>query len=170
MAFCAECGSKLTDTAIFGGGCGTSTGRAQTKVEVLSPARPQPAPPMARPLTYAPAPTASLPADQHHKGGFIQAYGLDIRVAILAVIVDTMVFGTTAFTGGILYIIELIAGFVLAFLTYKMQKNWYGDDHDSALIKAGIIGLLTAIPVPITGLFAVPGGALGIVHLFQRKK
>ena len=33
-----------------------------------------------------------------------------------------------------------------------------------------IVGLLTAIPVPITPLFAVPGGLIGLLGLFRRKR
>jgi hypothetical protein len=98
------------------------------------------------------------------RGGFIQTFGLDVRAAALAVIVDVLVFGGSIASLGALYVVELGAGVVLTFITYKIQRTWYGDDHDSALIKALIIGLLTAIPVPVTGLFAGPGGLLGLVQ------
>jgi hypothetical protein len=110
------------------------------------------------------------PATVSPKGGFVQTFGLDIRVAILAVVIDSMVFGATWITGGVLYVVELGAGVVLAFITYKIQRVWYGDNHDSALIKALVIGLLTAIPAPITGIFAGPGGILGLIHLFRNRK
>jgi hypothetical protein len=101
-----------------------------------------------------------------HKGGFIQTFGMDVRVAILAVVVDFLAFGGDIVSFGVLYVVELGAAIVLTFVTYKIQRAWYGDDHDSALIKALVIGLLTAIPVPITWLVAGPGGLIG---LFRRK-
>jgi hypothetical protein len=101
--------------------------------------------------------------------GLAQTFGLDIRAAILAVIVDLMVFGgDVASLGALLPIAIGVAG-VLAFIVYKIQVKWYKDDHDSALIKALIIGLLTAIPVPLTPLIAIPGGLLGIVSAIRRK-
>lgn len=110
------------------------------------------------------------PATIVSKGGFVQTFGLDVRVAILAIVIDSMVFGTTWITGGVLYVVELGAGVVLTFITYKIQRVWYGDNHDSALIKGLIIGLLTAIPAPITGIFAGPGGILGLIHLLRNRK
>lgn len=101
--------------------------------------------------------------------GFVQTFGLDPRAAVLTVIVDLMANSATIISAGLLYEVELGAAFVLAFIVYKMQKNWYGDDHDSALIKALVVGLLTAIPAPLTPFIAVPGGAVGLLQLFRRR-
>lgn len=103
------------------------------------------------------------------RGGFVQTFGLDIRVAILAVVIDFLAFSGDIVSLGALYVVEIGAAIVLTFITYKIQRAWYGDDHDSALIKALVIGLLTAIPVPITGIVAGPGGFLGLIHLFRRR-
>jgi len=101
--------------------------------------------------------------------GFAATFGLDPRVAVLTVIVDVMVFGGDAITLGALIPIGIAVGAILAFIVYKIQMTWYGDDHDSALIKALIIGLLTAIPAPLGPLFAIPGGLLGVVKAISRK-
>ena len=103
------------------------------------------------------------------RGGFVQTFGLDVRVAILAVVIDFLAFGGDIVSFGALYVVELGSGVVLAFITYKIQRAWYGDNHDSALIKALVIGLLTAIPVPITAIVAGPGGLLGFIHLFRKR-
>jgi hypothetical protein len=103
------------------------------------------------------------------RGGFIQTFGLDVRVALLAVLVDFLVFSGDLISFGALYIVELVAAVVLGYITYKIQRSWYGDGHDSALIKALVIGLLTAIPVPITGVIAGPGGLIGFFNLFRRR-
>jgi hypothetical protein len=102
--------------------------------------------------------------------GLLGTFGLDPRVALLTVLVDLMANSATIVSAGLLYEVELGAAVVLAFITYKAQRAWYGDGHDSALIKALIVGLLTAIPVPITPLFAVPGGLIGLLGLFRRKR
>jgi hypothetical protein len=114
-----------------------------------------------------PAPVPDSRAVAHR--GFLQTFGLDVRAAALAVIVDIMAFSGTIGSAGVLYGVEIGAGVVLTFITYKIQRRWYGDDHDSALIKALIIGLLTAIPVPLTAAVAAPGGLLGLLALLTRR-
>jgi hypothetical protein len=101
--------------------------------------------------------------------GLAATFGLDPRVAVLTVIVDMMVFGGDAITLGALIPIGIAVGAALAFIVYKIQMKWYGDDHDSALIKALIVGLLTAIPAPLGPFFAIPGGLLGIVNAIRRR-
>jgi len=105
-----------------------------------------------------------------HKGGIIQTFGLDVRVAMLAVLVDVLAFSGDVISAGLLYPVELISAVILAVITYKIQKHWYGDDHHSALIKALLIGLITAIPVPISPLFTGPAGLLGLVRALVGKK
>jgi hypothetical protein len=97
-------------------------------------------------------------------------FGLDPRVALLTVLVDLMANSATIVSAGLLYEVELGAAAVLTLIAYKAQRAWYGDDRDSALIKALIVGLLTAIPVPITPLFALPGGAIGLLRLLRRRE
>ena len=57
----------------------------------------------------------------------------------------------------------------LGFIVYRIQRGNYGDTHDAALTKALIVGLLTAIPVPLTPVVAAPGGLLGIVQAIRRR-
>jgi hypothetical protein len=102
--------------------------------------------------------------------GLLGTFGLDPRVALITVMADLMANSATIVSAGLLYEVELGAAVVLAVIAYKAQRAWYGDGHDSALIKALIVGLLTAIPVPITPLFAVPGGVLGALRLLWRKR
>ena len=104
------------------------------------------------------------------RAGFIQSFGLDYRVAILAVLVDFLVFSGDVVSMGLLYPVELGAALFLTFITYMIQRRWYGDDRSSALIKAAIIGLITAIPVPISWIVAGPGGVLGLVHAIFRRR
>jgi hypothetical protein len=102
--------------------------------------------------------------------GLAQTFGLDIRAAILTILVDLLVFGGDMASFGALIPIAIAVAAVLAFIVFKIQFHWYKDDRDSALIKAMIVGLLTAIPVPITPLFAIPGGILGIVNAVKRRR
>jgi uncharacterized membrane protein YvlD (DUF360 family) len=74
---------------------------------------------------------------------FGQFFGLDPRVAVLAAIVDSMLFGG--------------------------EVASLGADHETALIKASIVGLLTAIPTPLPVLLAIPAGLLGVVHGLHKR-
>ena len=47
---------------------------------------------------------------------------------------------------GVLLPVSAAAGVVLGYVVYRAQINWYGDDKESARIKAIVLGLLTAIP------------------------
>ena len=98
--------------------------------------------------------------------GLAQVFGLNIRAAILAVLVDLMLFGEDAVTFGTHMPLGICAAAALSFIVYKIQRQ-DGDDHDSALIKSLIIGLLTAIPSPLTPLIAIPGGIIGVVSYIR---
>jgi hypothetical protein len=100
---------------------------------------------------------------------FGQVFGIDPRIAFLAFVVDLMLFGGELATLGASIVVSVPAGIVLGIVAYKAQRRWYGDDHDAALIKALIIGLLTAIPTPLPALLAVPSGLLGIAHGIQKR-
>lgn len=111
-------------------------------------------------------PSASTPKTSRTEvaRGFSGTFGLDPRVALLTVLVDLMANSATIVSAGLLYEVELGAAVVLSYIAYRAQRAWYGDDHDSALIKALMVGLLTAIPAPITPLFAIPGGMIGLLR------
>lgn len=101
--------------------------------------------------------------------GLAQFFGLDPRIAVIAIVIDTMLFIGEIASAGILIVFSLVVGIVFGFITYKAQKRWYGDDHESSLIKGLIMGLLTAIPTHLPAFLYVPAGFVGLVHLFRRK-
>jgi Na+-translocating ferredoxin:NAD+ oxidoreductase RnfD subunit len=101
--------------------------------------------------------------------GLTQMFGLHIQAATLTVLVDLMVFGMDTVSLETLAPLGVVVAAVLGFIVYRIQRKSYGDDHDTALNKALIIGLLTAIPVPLTPLIAIPGGVIGIVRAIRHK-
>ena len=103
------------------------------------------------------------------RSGLVQLFGLDVRAAGLTVIVDTLIFGSDALSIGLMIPVGIGAAIVLGIIVYHIQRNWYRDNHPSALIKAMTIGLLTAIPVPIAPLLAIPAGCLGVIQRFRRR-
>lgn len=91
-------------------------------------------------------------------GRFGDVFGFLPAVAYLAIIVDLMTFwiGWTGIGWPALFLIAVVMGF----LTWRMQMKIAGDDNETALLKAGMVTLLTAIPAPLTP----------ILLLFVRKK
>jgi hypothetical protein len=151
MLFCTHCGSAIQDTHEYCGKCGK-----QIDVSALVPrgARFQRIP--KEPGTVRPV------------GRFSQLFGLDPRVAFLTLIVDMMLNAGDLVSMGLLLPVSVAAGVVLAYVVYRAQINWYGDDKESARIKALILGLLTAIPTPIPEILYIPAGILGLFHGFLR--
>ncbi len=62
--------------------------------------------------------------------------------------------------------VSTVCGVILGSITYLAQKKWYDDDKESAVIKALIVGFLTAIPAGLPGYLVIPSGILGF---FRRK-
>lgn len=158
MPACPDCGVVTLEATHFCPSCGRDNQ------------------PMARYQTGNPYPSqvrfSASQSDAQPKR-FDQMFGLDPRIAFLAFVVDVMLFGTGAATMGItlplLIPLAIAAGIALGRITYKAQVKWYGDDPDSAAIKAGIVGLLTAIPVGIPAIVWVPSGILGLLHNARKK-
>jgi uncharacterized membrane protein YvlD (DUF360 family) len=103
-------------------------------------------------------------------GRFGQLLGLDPRVAFLTLIVDVMLNAGDLVSMGLLLPVSVAAGVVLGYVVYRAQVNWYGDDKESATIKALILGLLTAIPTPIPEILYIPAGILGLFHGYWRNR
>ena len=160
MPVCPDCGVVTLDATRFCQACGRDN-KLVIPYQSNNPTQTQ-----AQYSYSAPRP-ATIPKS------FDQIFGIDPRIALLAFIVDLMLFGSAAATAGItlplLIPIAMAAGIVLGRITYKAQMKWYGDDHDSAMIKAGILGLLTAIPVGIPALVWVPSGLLGLLHNARKR-
>ena len=158
MPACPDCGVITLETTHFCPSCGRDN-KPMTQYQASK--------------SYQHQASHSAPHAHTATKGFDQIFGIDPRIAFLAFVVDLMLFGAAAATMGItlpvLIPLAIAAGIVLGRITYKAQIKWYGDDDDSAMIKAGIIGLLTAIPVGIPALVWVPSGLLGLLHNTRKK-
>jgi len=84
-------------------------------------------------------------------------------------IVDLMLNAGEIVSMGLLVPFSIAAGIALGYITYKAQMNWYGDDKESAKIKAIVVALLTAIPTPLPAILYVPAGILGLLRNARRK-
>lgn len=144
--FCTKCGAALQEAHQYCWKCGT---RAETSrlPSVFGQVRERPS---------------------HKK--FTQMFGLDPRIAFLTLIVDVMLNAGDLATMGLLFPVSVMAGIALGYIAYKAQINWYGDDKESARIKAVILGLLTAIPTPLPEILYIPAGLIGLLQRFRKKE
>lgn len=115
---------------------------------------------------YQYAPGSVAPASR----GLSQLFGLHPMAALMVIMVDSLLFGGEILSAGLLIVFSVFASVVLGWIVYGMQRKWYGDDHETAMIKAVAMGLVTAIPTPVTPLLAIPTGAVGCVGLLFRRK
>lgn len=110
----------------------------------------------------------STVASSHHHAarGFAQTMGLHPAIAALTLSVDVMLFGAETVTLGTFMPLSLAVSGGLGFIAYRAQLHWYGDDEESAKLKACILALLTAIPTALPMFLYVPAGFVG---LFRRR-
>ncbi len=101
--------------------------------------------------------------------GFGQLFGLDPRIAFVTFIVDLMLNAEEFATMGLLLPLSLLAAIVLGFIAYRAQMKWYGDDSESAMIKAVMLALLTAIPTALPSFLYGTAGLIGLAHALRRK-
>jgi hypothetical protein len=153
--FCTQCGAAVQDAHQYCWNCGA---KAETSARV--PARP------AFRLPHFPV----RPSGPSSPRSFGQIFGLDPRIAFLTLVVDIMLNAGDLVSMGLLLPVSAAAGIVLGYIAYKAQINWYGDDRESAKIKAIVLGLLTAIPTPLPELLYIPAGLVGLFHGLRRKE
>lgn len=104
------------------------------------------------------------PLGKNAEVSFGSTFGLDPRAALLVMLVDMMLFGGEIISMGLLVFLSFVVSIVLGIIVFRIQKAWYGDQDGTALTKALIVGLVTAIPTPLTPLIAIPGGAIGLIR------
>jgi hypothetical protein len=155
VIYCTQCGAALQDAHQYCWNCGK-------KADISAPFARIPG----SQSTYVHAEPRG-PASQRRLG---QLFGLDPRVAFVTLIVDMMLNAGDLATMGLLVPISLAAGIVVGYIAYKAQISWYGDDKESARIKAAVLGLLTAIPTPLPEILYVPAGLIGLFHRFRNKE
>jgi hypothetical protein len=160
MVTCAHCHSTIHQSSKFCSECGVPVGSTPQMTGVTG-----------RQVSAYASPSPAMPGNPTHAhSGFAQVFGLDPRIALLTVVVDSMLFGGSVVTLGASTVVSVPAGIVLGLITYRAQRHWYGDDRESAMLKGLIVGLLTAIPTSLPGLLTIPSGIVGLLHMLPWKR
>ncbi len=102
-------------------------------------------------------------ASSHHHAarGLAQTFGIHPAMAALTLTLDWMVFGAETVTLGMSLPFSAAVSTALGFIAYRAQIHWYGDDNESAALKAGILALLMAIPTGLPAFLYLPAGFIG---------
>jgi hypothetical protein len=115
------------------------------------------------PLPHECSPPAADNPHQLATRGLAAMFELHPAVAFGTVACDLGLHGADVVSAGLLIPFSALAGVVLGVIAYRSQKRFCGDDHESALVKGLIVGLLTAIPSPLPYVLFIPAGLLGWV-------
>jgi hypothetical protein len=101
---------------------------------------------------------------------FGQAFGLHPLTALGLFAVDWMLFGEEVATAGVGWLISLPVGIVLGVIAIFIQKYAYKDETLPAIAKGLLVGLLTAIPAPLSSFGILPLAAFGLVRVLSSKQ
>jgi len=165
---CAHCGFVASPPGRFCPACGAQSGFA-FPVQNLQPYPAVPPQPPPYHAARGPHGQVFVRGVEGRARGFSQIFGIHPAIAFLTLIVDMMLFGGAIATLGAILPVSIGAGCVLGVIAYLAQKKWYGDDKESAGIKALILAFLTAIPTPLPAILTVPSGIVGLIHGLRRK-
>jgi len=99
---------------------------------------------------------------------FARTVGLHPLTALGLFIVDWMLFGEEVATGGVGWLVSLPVGVMLGLVAYVIQRRSYKDEAGPAAAKALLVGLLTAIPAPLSSFGILPLAAFGAIRVLTR--
>jgi len=108
----------------------------------------------------------------HHAAArsLVQMFSLCPLLAFFIILVDAMNSAVDVATLGItMPVLWLISSVFSGVVIFMGQKKWGGDDQESALIKALIVGFLVALPTPFPSFLTLPGAALSVIQTIRRK-
>src|SRR5438309_7066654 len=101
---------------------------------------------------------------------FSQTFGLHPLTAMGLFVVDWMLFGEEVATAGVGWLISLPVGFLLGLIAILIQKHVYKDETLPAVAKGLLVGLLTAIPAPLSSLGILPLAGFGLIRILSSKQ
>lgn len=108
----------------------------------------------------------------HHAAArsLTQMFSLYPLLAFFIILVDSMASAVDVATLGItMPVLWLISSVFSGVVVFMGQKKWGGDDQESALIKALIVGFLVALPTPFPAFLTVPSAVVGVLQTLRRK-
>lgn len=90
-----------------------------------------------------------------------QTFGLHPAVGFSLFAVDTMLFASEVLTFEATWALTVPVGLALVVPAALLQKRLYGDGWGAAVGKGLLVGVLTAIPLPLASIMTFAGGVIG---------
>lgn len=118
------------------------------------------------PADLAPAPPRDLAPPSRRdsaRARLAQSLGLHPLVAFGMFAADWMLFGGEAGSGGIGLVVTIPVALALAIPSVLIQRYSFGDHWGAAIGKGLLVGVLTAIPMPIGSPVTLAGGVIGLL-------
>jgi hypothetical protein len=100
---------------------------------------------------------------------FARAVGLHPLTALGLLVVDWMLFGEEVATGGVGWLVSLPVGIILGLIAFLIQRRSSKDELAPAAAKGLLVGLLTAIPAPLSSFGILPLAAFGAIRMLSRE-
>ncbi len=101
---------------------------------------------------------------------FCQSFGLHPLVGLSLFTVDSVLFASEVVTLEATWALTVPIGFALTIPAILLQKRLYGDSWRAAVGKGLVVGVLTAIPLPVASLMTLAGSVLGTTKGLLCKK
>ena len=99
-----------------------------------------------------------------------QTFGLHPLTALGLFAIDWILFGEEVATAGVGWLISLPVGVMLGIIAIIIQKHAYKDDTAPAIAKGLLVGLLTAIPAPLSSFGILPLAAFGMIRTLTSRQ
>jgi hypothetical protein len=99
-----------------------------------------------------------------------QTFGLHPVVGFSLFTVDSMLFASEIVTVEATWALTVPIALILTGPAIFLQRRLYGDSWRAAIRKGLIVGVLTAIPLPLASLTTLAGGLLGAGKALLEKK
>jgi hypothetical protein len=90
-----------------------------------------------------------------------QTFGLHPLVGFSLFAMDTALFTSEVLTVEATWALTIPVGLALTVPAILLQKRLYGDSWKAAVGKGLLVGVLTAIPLPLASLMTFAGGVIG---------
>jgi hypothetical protein len=92
---------------------------------------------------------------------FCQTFGLHPLVGFSLFTVDSILFASEIMTLEATWALTVPIGLALTIPAILLQRRLYGDTWKGAVGKGLVVGVLTAIPLPIASVMTLAGSVLG---------